>query len=169
LFSWPLALIIWLGLDAILSFLNIKWVKFAERSLVFILALIGLTYNIFSPLRPSDCCIFFDDNDLFMMKWVDLNLSEFDLVAIAATGSPGNFLAADGGVWLEHMTGVPVRKMDYQTDFLLTMSDLCEAGVRYFYVDGLENSFDEYGLFEAQAQYIIGMGDVKIYAAACDP
>lgn len=167
-FSWPLALIVWLGFDAILSFINVKWIKFAEISLVFSLAIFGVAYNFIFPSQPSNCCIFLDDDDLFMMKWMEENISETDLVAIAATGSPGNFLASDGGVWLEYMTGISTRKIDHQTDFLLMMSELCDADIQYFYVDGLENSFDEYGLFEAQALYLIGMGNVKIYAAPCD-
>ena len=66
------------------------------------------------------------------------------------------------------MTGIPTRKLDSGTDFLMESHLLCKNGVKYVYVDGLENSFDAYTLIESGAQHLLGFGNISIFKLNCD-
>jgi hypothetical protein len=167
-FSILLAVLAWLGLDGMVQMINGKK-KLIPTNTAFGLVLlfsvlVGLQgYN----LRPAACCIYFDDNDLFAFEWIKTGIPAGGLVGIAATGEAGSYLAADGGAWIEYFTGVPTRKVAYNTNFERDLPDLCAKGVQYYYVDTLENSFDEYDLAQAGAGFVFGLGNVRIYSADC--
>lgn len=165
---YPFSLLIWLGLEGlILLVIGGKPEKFLPVLLTIVTAAGLLNVLYFQDQKPSSCCIFMSDDDLFSMEWMKRNLPENALVGIAATGSSGNFLPADGGAWIEPLTGIATRKILHTLDFSNQMSGLCHLGISYYYLDDSDNSFDEFALSRAGAEYLFGLGSVKIYKAKC--
>ncbi len=169
LFYLPASLIIWKGLEGGFSPL-FKNSLFAWRRWLFAcLIAVGLINSIFfQNHRPSDCCVFMNDDDLFSFHWIEENIPQDAIIGIAATGKPGNLLPADGGAWLEQLTVMSTRKLEASMDFNFQTQKLCSDGITYFYVDSLENSFDEYSLKESGAIYQFGLGDVRLYHLECN-
>jgi hypothetical protein len=106
------------------------------------------------------------------------NIPEDALIGIAATGKTGSLQPADGGAWVELFTGISTRKIklfnditnhniSWNIDFASEGLRLCKEGVDYFYVDGLQNSFDEYTLVKIGSKYEFGLGNIKIYHLEC--
>jgi hypothetical protein len=164
----PVSILLGMGIAA-----GIKWIVgnnagiwFAQASRVIVAA--GIAYAILVQSHlPSPCCIFVKDDDLFAYIWMKSNIPDNTLVGIAATGETGNLLPADGGAWIEHFTGIPTRKIDSGEDFIETHWRLCRERVTFFYLDDLENSFDEYNLIEASGLHQLSVGNVRIYSLDC--
>jgi hypothetical protein len=178
-FYLPASFLIWEGLEGGLHLLAKNKLEPWRRWLFMSVFALGLINAIFiQNHHPSNCCIFMDDNDLFSFQWMKNNISNDALVGIAAIGKPGNLLAADGGAWIEPFTGIPTRKLSLfgdiatndlglNTGFASEGLNLCKEGVTHFYVDDLENSFDEYYLTKIGASYQFGLGNVRIYRLDC--
>ncbi len=178
-FYLPASVIIWLGLEEGIRLLaKDKFEIWRSQLFVFVL-IIGLINAVFiQNHHPSSCCIFMDDVDLFSFHWMKENIPKSALVGIAATGKTGNLLPADGGAWVEWFTGIPTRKLNLfdsvihdiagNIDFTSEGLKLCKEGFTHFYVDNLENSFDEYFLVSVGARYQFGLGNVRIYHLECD-
>lgn len=143
---------------------QLTWRKFG----FFIVSLFAIFFALFlQDHRPDICCVFVTDDDLFSFEWIRQNIPAGAVIAISATGQPGNFLPADGGAWIEPITSVPTRRIRFDTDFFLETEQLCQNGLEYVYVDALANSFDAYILFEAGAKQVLGFGSVSIYQLDC--
>lgn len=178
-FYLPASILIWEGLEGGMRFLAKNRFEIWRRWLFAGVLIFGLANAIFVQNHyPSDCCIFVDDNDLFSFHWMKKNISEKALIGISATGKPGNLLPVDGGAWVELFTGLATRKLvlfenidannlDWNTDYASIALSLCKEGITHFYVDNLENSFDEYYLIKVGASYEFGLGDVRIYSLDC--
>jgi hypothetical protein len=165
----PASLLIWLAVEGLLHFFGQQDIYINPRVVLSVLLFAGCINALyFQDQRPSACCIFLDDDDLFSFEWMKRNLPVPTVVGIAATGDPGNYLPADGGAWLEPMTGIPTRKLAYNTDFPATTAALCTSGVKYLYLDALDNSFDEFEVAQSGAQYIFGFETIRIYALGCE-
>jgi hypothetical protein len=168
-FYIPATLFMWCGLEGGIRLSLDEKYGYLQRWLSVGVLILGLINTLFiQNHHPSDCCVFLNDDDLFSFEWMKQHLPEDALVGIAATGEPGNYLPADGGAWIEHFTGIATRRLDSSKGFINETATLCAEGISYFYLDGLENSFDEYNLWEAGGIYQFGMGDVKIYHLNCD-
>lgn len=165
----PVSILIAQGIDKLFDFIKHRNITVYRLIMVLTLFAAGIVYvNQTRNYLPSSCCIFVNDDDLFSYIWMKENIPENALVGIAATGKPGSLLAADGGAWVEHFTSIPTRKLDTSADFTLTKRKLCNDRVTYFYLDDLENSFDENNLIEAGGIHQFSLGDVRIYLLNCD-
>lgn len=168
LFFVPASFIIWIGLEGLAKFLHNMQPEVKYRIILFVILCAGLVNTLLSRnFMPSPCCIFMDENDLFVFQWMKHNLPENTLIGIAATGIPGNYLVSDGGAWIEPFTELATRKLPPNLDFVFETVHLCNTGIRYIYADGLENSFDEYSLVQAGADYLIGIGPSRVYELPC--
>lgn len=165
----PASILIGQAIDKLVDLIKSKWKESIRFAIVAILFAIGVVYaNHSINYFPSSCCIFVKDDDLFSYAWVSENIPKNVIVGIAATGKPGSLLPADGGAWIEYFTNIPTRKLETNADFTLTKWKLCNDGVTYFYLDDLENSFDEYNLIEAGGVHQFSLGGVRIYSLNCD-
>ncbi len=169
IFYLPASFLLWGGLDGYIRLFIYHKIKLGRRYVLVSILTIGMVNAFFiQDHRPSNCCIFINNDDLFSFEWLKKNIPQGAIVGIAATGAPGNFLSADGGAWIEPMIGIPTRKLDSNADFLTETWKLCSDNVTYFYMDNLENSFDEYNLIDAGGVYQFGLGRVHIYRLECD-
>ncbi len=162
----PVSFFIGLALNQVLT-INQQTTKW-KKIVFFIVSLSAIFFAFFlQDHHPNDCCVFMTDDDLFSFEWIRQNIPAGAIIAISATGQPGNFLPADGGAWIEPIIGVPTRRIRFDTDFFLETEQLCQNGLEYVYVDALANSFDAYILFEAGARHALGFGSVSIYQLDC--
>ncbi|MBK7317918.1 hypothetical protein [Candidatus Villigracilis affinis] len=178
-FYLPASFLIWQGIEGGLRLVAKNTFESWRQRLFTIVFFICLSNAIFiQNHQPSDCCIFMDDNDLFSFHWMKNNIPEDALIGIAATGKTGSLQPADGGAWVELFTGISTRKIklfnditnhniSWNIDFASEGLRLCKEGVDYFYVDGLQNSFDEYTLVKIGSKYEFGLGNIKIYHLEC--
>lgn len=165
----PSSLIIWYGLEGGIRLVVEHKTGFWRRNLLAGVLIIGIINVIFiQDYKPSDCCIFIKDDDLFAFEWMKQNIPKDAIVGIAATGEPNYLLPTDGGAWIEQITGIPTRKLDSTVNFAFTAQELCYENVTYFYIDDLENSFDEFDLVEAGGVYQFSLGSVRMYRLECD-
>ena len=168
-FFLPASILVWLGLEGGLSiFIDSNRISL-RRWLLAVTVILGIINAVsIQNHRPSECCVFLNDDDLFAFAWMQKNIPDNAIVGIAATGEPGKFLPADGGAWIKFFTNIQTRKVNSSTDFFYEVENLCKEGVTYVYLDNLENSFDEYGLVEINSDYRFVLGDVRIYQLPCD-
>jgi hypothetical protein len=135
-----------------------------------LLILMGLLNTVFlQNQHPADWSILVDGNDLTSFQWMKLNLPTDVVVGIASmpTGNAEGSMPADGGAWLEPLTGISTHYLPFDTDFLSQSTILCQSGVTYIYVDGLDYSFDVNNLLEAGATQTFRSGNVSIYQLDC--
>lgn len=164
----PISILIEQAIHKAVDTINRKKMELIGLIIVFALCASGIIYSNYTRnYLPSPCCVFVNDDDLFSYAWMNDNIPQNSLVGVAATGKSGNLLFADGGAWIEYFTDISTRKLDTNADFVKTKGELCKAGVEYFYLDNLENSFDEYNLIEAGGIHQFGLGTIRIYSFDC--
>ena len=164
----PAAVLIWLGLEAGLRVIFKEKIRIGTGLLIAVtvgIALVNIVY--YHSLRPSTCCVFVDRDDVFVMQTIKASLRPESVIAIAAVGKTKNYTAVDGGAWLESFTGMQARKIAFDTDFQSEKNRLCDSGIRYVYVDGLQNSFDEPSLQQAGGKKLFDSNAVGLYSLEC--
>jgi hypothetical protein len=169
IFSYvPISLISCFGVEGVLKLLSREKVNLRLRQAVVLVIIFGSVNTLlFQSHRASDCCIFIDDDNLFSFVWMKNNLPTDALVGIAAIRGAHGYTPADGGAWIEYFTHIPTRKIDSSLNFLGMKIKLCYDGITYYYLDDLENSFDEHNLIEAGGIHQFSLGDVRIYSLDC--
>ena len=161
----PISFLITIGPYRVLSIFP-AW----RRVGLSLLILMGLLNTVFlQNQHPANWSVFVDGNDLSSFQWMKLNLPADAVVGIAAmpSGNGEGSMPADGGAWLESFTGSSTHYLPFDTDFLSQSSNICQSGVTYTYVDGLDYSFDANNLLEAGAHQVFRLGNVSIYQLDC--
>jgi hypothetical protein len=162
----PISFLMMLSLDGLMN----RFPAWQRKQIFYAILFLGLLSPVFfQDQRPSDCCIFFDDSDLFAFQWMQMNIPADALVGVAAIpiGGQGNILPADGGAWIETFTSIPTNFLPSDTDFISSQSALCQAGVAYIYVDGMANSFNATTLIGDAARHLLRLGNVSVYQINC--
>lgn len=164
----PISLLSGKGFEIAQKFINRKNKIITIPAITFTVVILGFVNLLFfSNLSPSNCCILVNDDDLFSFAWISNNIPEDSLIGIAALGKPGNLQPSDGGAWVEYYTERPTRKLDVKENFIDIKWRLCRDNVTYFYLDSLENSFDEFNIIEAGGTQQLSFGEVRIYSLDC--
>jgi hypothetical protein len=170
LLSTPLAFLGGLGCAGLLQalrespFLQAEARQTAAQVLVT-LALFGLTGYALTqaPLTPSDCCNFFNPDDLTAFAWMDKNLPATARILVAATpgsvfedGPEAVYSGSDAGLWvtllLKRTSLVLSNGVNFNT--AAVHDKLCQYAVTQIYVGSRgADSFDPENLRQAPNWY----------------
>jgi len=124
--------------------------------------------------HPSDCCQIVSSDDLVAFDWIKRNAPPDATILIATmnldiftSNAPEGFAGADAGIWLSSLVKRPTLGAPNSLDFSQpsTLDALCMDTVRYVYVGGTQQSFNESGLKSNPIWYrnIFSLPGARIY------
>jgi hypothetical protein len=125
-----------------------KWIYGLLSLLLFGAVIINTTqYNFF----PSNCCIFFGDDDAIALDWMDKNIPANANILVASSEaivfentSAVQYAGSDSGIWITPLIHRNSVLLSYQTDFSSqgTVNELCKNRITHIYLGEGGNSFN---------------------------
>lgn len=144
----------------------------AASVILFCLALL-ITAPWRSLLAPSDCCRLVDEEDRAAYQWLQTEAAATDRVLIAAVSASGALFEADGGAWIEPLTGISTEKALNKFDFYSPAQKelLCRQGIRWVYANDTRASFNPLALISNPQWYPQAFQSprVSIFRVSCPP
>jgi hypothetical protein len=127
-----------------------------------------------SDFRPNPCCVYMTTDDIFLIGWMENNVSRNSRILISTDpeiNTPLVKVATDAGAWIRPLTGLETIEFDYRADFsdALLHKDLCQENIQYIYVSVVNLSFSLPLLEENRQDYspILTLPEARLYRVHC--
>jgi len=149
----PLSILGGLGLSGLFQFL--QGLSFYPKRLMPFVTLFFVVFLFWNAKNnhkfyPSDCCQFFNRDDLAALQWMDRTLPLDSNIMIAASNlyvtslEEGALAGADSGIWIAPMISrktIPVRG-NLSFDRSDVHVDICRQKIDFIYVGNMPQSFN---------------------------